>query len=622
MNGCPVKKINQLRPVLEVAIRLNIKIDWSASIKKICMVLQSRNSIFLQITEKYMVCPSKMYETDALSHLDLLFSEIRQLIDSLSIRNLPPYTIMMGDAKHITEIFAVHFCDEVSANISMGDAAVQDESNDTWQCACVGCMKQVSAFVRSNALKFRAANPDKKPFQNRSMCSDCFKQHTDPNTNGNTMTLKNGDILEPTEQAIKRRVARDKKAKEKKSSKGNAKKAQNISSDEASAMITMMEKLVGNKEVSSTPEPAPEPESSPAPNAAISFAERLKAMQESLSSVPASRGGSHANFVESIDDTDIIFGDFPPLKMDIPCDILNGKGKNDVSLGPANNGAGCRTPFAENADAQPIIPIILPGAALHNLIAPVPNYEPRPDLNPLRFDFCQSIPFHSLQPCGHITCRMVADFVGLNRVCDFCGQHDPDCSKFYCGACNTDTPGNSENRDDGGANDIALGHANNGASVRTPFAQVIHVAGCQNCRFRRKFIQRRARQILKLWDRRTRLSNLRSSHIRVTESNKIRGAIRVKVKDINRITNNQFNHLRNDHHVEEINFGITGTIRLSAIAMLLNLNMAWMGIHGGENDIVLGPANNGAGLRTPFSELPDQMQDFINIDDLACANVS
>ena len=63
--------------------------------------------------------------------------------------------------------------------------------------------------------------------------------------------------------------------------------------------------------------------------------------------------------------------------------------------------------------------------------------DTRPDFNPMRSSGCLPVPMQQrfLGPCGHPGCRRPAEYVGLNRVCDFCGAHDADCALFYCVDC-------------------------------------------------------------------------------------------------------------------------------------------------------------------------------------------
>lgn len=76
-----------------------------------------------------------------------------------------------------------------------------------------------------------------------------------------------------------------------------------------------------------------------------------------------------------------------------------------------------------------------PAAAIRHLFqTPV---DTRPDFNPMRSSGCLPVPMQQrfLGPCGHPGCRRPAEYVGLNRVCDFCGAHDADCTSFYCDDC-------------------------------------------------------------------------------------------------------------------------------------------------------------------------------------------
>ena len=64
-------------------------------------------------------------------------------------------------------------------------------------------------------------------------------------------------------------------------------------------------------------------------------------------------------------------------------------------------------------------------------------HDPRPDRNPMQLANCLPIPSSGrfLGPCGHPGCNRAADYVGLNRVCDFCGACDPECILFQCAEC-------------------------------------------------------------------------------------------------------------------------------------------------------------------------------------------
>ena len=65
----------------------------------------------------------------------------------------------------------------------------------------------------------------------------------------------------------------------------------------------------------------------------------------------------------------------------------------------------------------------------------------RPNRNPMNSDLC--LPVQPQQrfygACGHPGCRMAADIVGLNRVCEGCAELDPTCTRFSCGNCWTRT---------------------------------------------------------------------------------------------------------------------------------------------------------------------------------------
>ena len=61
----------------------------------------------------------------------------------------------------------------------------------------------------------------------------------------------------------------------------------------------------------------------------------------------------------------------------------------------------------------------------------------RPNLNPMRLNQCRVVPptHRALGHCGHPGCRRIADIQGLNRLCDGCGEDDPECELFYCVWC-------------------------------------------------------------------------------------------------------------------------------------------------------------------------------------------
>ena len=66
--------------------------------------------------------------------------------------------------------------------------------------------------------------------------------------------------------------------------------------------------------------------------------------------------------------------------------------------------------------------------------------------NPMRLELCRRIPWTlaDIGACGHPGCSRAAEWVGLNRVCDFCAagdptndhaDGDPDCELFHCSRC-------------------------------------------------------------------------------------------------------------------------------------------------------------------------------------------
>lgn len=78
--------------------------------------------------------------------------------------------------------------------------------------------------------------------------------------------------------------------------------------------------------------------------------------------------------------------------------------------------------------------------------------QPRPNANPMQLGFCRTVPptHRALGHCGHPGCTRLADIQGLNRVCDGCGAHDPECMKFCCEGCLQGAariPGNTRSED-------------------------------------------------------------------------------------------------------------------------------------------------------------------------------
>ena len=109
-------------------------------------------------------------------------------------------------------------------------------------------------------------------------------------------------------------------------------------------------------------------------------------------------------------------------------------------------GASAANPAEADASANPVeVPGVEYWAGGHPRNECAVGGPPRPNRNPLQVDLCIPIPFGQryLGPCGHPGCGRPADYVGVNRVCDFCGAYDPDCTLFSCSDCKPSPVGSS-----------------------------------------------------------------------------------------------------------------------------------------------------------------------------------
>lgn len=251
--GNPIKKIEQMSAVLEKADKLQVKVDFMATVKPCCDVLRNRHAAFIEPMNEWSKAPDESVMYDALELFMRFLSDVVRLCRNMAASG------SMNDVKS-SESLAAEATFQALYNAVPGNrttplkpAKGQDDDNTLSDsvCGAAGCSKKVTIVQLERARKYKRDNPGRDTYF-QAICGDCWKTLIDKRTiamkSGPARTLKGQN----KRQTVNARKAEAKQAKEAKKALATQAKPTNTETYAAAASVKKPVKNAHNEDVSLT----------------------------------------------------------------------------------------------------------------------------------------------------------------------------------------------------------------------------------------------------------------------------------------------------------------------------------------------------------------------------------